>query len=110
MRAGECARLQWLRAGSNRIAAIQPALSRLRALRGLLLDSNSIATVPSCILEGCAELHTLSVRGNPVSMQELRDVPGFAAFEGRRKGKLDKIVDARVGVDMREAADYAQGP
>lgn len=106
--AGECSRLQWLRCGSNRIAAIPEVLQKLRGLRGLWLNGNRIDAVPSCILERCVELHTLDVRDNPVTMQELREVRGFVAFEGRRKGKLDKIVDARVGVDMAEAADYAR--
>lgn len=104
--AGRCTRLKWLSAKANKLDHIPDAMSGLLALRGLALDDNRIAIVPEALLAACTELHTLSLRGNPITMEQLRDVAGFSAFDKRRRGKLDKALDARVGVDFRESADY----
>eukprot|EP00892_Ulva_mutabilis_P004423 jgi/Ulvmu1/2352/UM013_0200.1 len=104
--AGECKALARFSATNNAIEALPEALGSLRALQVLRLDSNRIASVPPAVLLGCGELHSLALRGNPVTMQALRDVEGWAAYEARRKGKLDKALDAHVHADFWEAADY----
>lgn len=95
-----------LEAPANAIAAVPEAFSRLGALKSLNLANNRIAALPSGVLKECRELHTLDVRDNPVTMQQLRETPGYKAFDERRKVKLDKIVDAKIGANFWESADY----
>jgi Leucine-rich repeat (LRR) protein len=82
------------------------ALSQLSALRGLSLDDNRITTVPAAMLTECCELHTLSLRNNAITMQQMRELEGFGDYAERRKKRLDKGLNARIGVDFAEAADY----
>jgi hypothetical protein len=72
------------------------------------MDDNRIPCVPPGLLKDCPELHTISVRNNPITMQQLRETHGFEAFSQRRKDKLDKIIDAHIAADFTEAADYEQ--
>jgi Leucine-rich repeat (LRR) protein len=103
---GKCCKLVVLEAPQNAISQIPEAFSCLNALKSLNVANNRIATVPSAVLRECGALHTLDVRDNPVTMQQLRDMPGYKEFEERRKIKLDRIVDAKIGADFWEAADY----
>ena len=43
---------------------------------------------------------------NPITMEQLQEVPGFDAYLVRRKGRLDKIVDMKVGANFDEGVDY----
>lgn len=104
--AGECSNLVVLEAPTNAISQIPESLKSLKSLKSLNLANNRIAAIPTEVLEGCKELHTLDVRDNPVRMQQLRETPGYKQFEERRKVKLDKIVDAKIGADFWESADY----
>lgn len=103
---GQCKQLARFLATNNAIEELPDTLGSLRALQILRLDGNRISTVPPAVLLGCVELHSLALRGNPVTMQALRDVEGWPAYEARRKGKLDKALDAHVHADFWEAADY----
>lgn len=105
-RAGQCKQLARFSATNNMIEAVPEALGSLRVLQILRLDGNRIAALPPAVLLGCVELHSLALRGNPVTMQALRDVEGWSAYEARRKGKMDKALDAHVHADFWEAADY----
>lgn len=95
-----------LEAHTNAISEIPESFSTLGALKSLNVANNRIARFPTAVLKECGELHTLDVRDNPVTMQQLRETPGYKQFEERRKMKLDKIVDAKIGADFWEAADY----
>lgn len=92
----------------NDVACVPDSFSALVQLRGLLFDNNRIRALPERLLEDCKELHTISVLGNPITMQELRESPGFGAFSQRRKNKLDKIIDSHISANFTEAADYEQ--
>lgn len=48
--------------------------------------------MPPAILTGCSSLATLSVHGNPLTAERLRETPGYAAFDERRRAKYDKQV------------------
>lgn len=95
-----------LQAPTNAIAQVPESFCNLGALKVLNLANNRVSACPSAVLKGCTELHTLDVRDNPVTMQQLRETAGYKLFEERRKFKLDKIVDAKIGADFWEAADY----
>lgn len=48
--------------------------------------------MPPEVLTGCAALATLSLHGNPVTAEELREMPGWRQFDERRRSKYDKQV------------------
>jgi Leucine-rich repeat (LRR) protein len=95
-----------LDAPTNAISQIPESFSRLGSLKSLNVANNRIAGVPSSVFQGCTELHALDLRDNHVTMQQLREVPGYGQYEERRRVKLDKIVDAKIGANFWEAADY----
>ena len=76
----------------NQLAALPEELSRLTSLKLLLLDNNRLRGVPPALLTGCAALATLSLHGNPLTAEQLRETPGWAEFDERRRAKYDKQV------------------
>lgn len=48
--------------------------------------------MPPAVLTGCASLATLSLHGNPLTAEQLRETEGYAAFDERRRRKYDKQV------------------
>lgn len=57
--------------------------------------------MPPAILAGCSSLATLSLHGNPLTAEELRETPGWAAFDERRRAKYDKQVGTGEGCPRR---------
>ena len=55
-----------------------------------------VAVLPPGLLEGCAALATLSLHGNPLTVEALRGSPGWEAFDSRRRSKYDKQLDMQV--------------
>jgi len=55
-------------------------------------DACRLRAVPTELLTGCSSLATLTLHGNPLTAEQLRDTPGWAAFDERRKAKYDKQV------------------
>lgn len=51
-----------------------------------------LKAVPPAVLTGCASLATLSLHGNPLTAEQLRETEGYAAFDERRRRKFDKQV------------------
>ncbi len=65
--------------------------------------------IPQEVLTGCAALATLSLHGNPVTAEAMREMPGWKQFDERRRSKYDKQVDMKVlsggfdeGADINE--------
>ncbi len=48
--------------------------------------------VPVAVLRNCGALATLTLHGNPVTVEQLRESDGFAEFNARRCAKHDKQV------------------
>lgn len=149
---GFCLQLEEADLAGNAIAALPEGLSRLTALKSLLLDKNRCAgaegaegpgggvpllpkssqgsallrldtacsplnlpfcpcrikAVPPGILTGCVALQTLSLHGNPVSAEQMRETPGFAAYNARRKAKHDKGLCMRLGQSFDEGFDAVE--
>ncbi|KAL4437121.1 hypothetical protein ABPG75_004260 [Micractinium tetrahymenae] len=106
---GGCAQLVELDVRDNQLAELPSELGRLTSLKLLLLDNNRLKAVPPAVLAGCSSLATLSLHGNPLTAEQLRETPGFAEFDERRRAKYDKQVDMRVlttgfdeGADVHE--------
>ena len=53
--------------------------------------------MPSAILKGCTALARLSLHGNPIIIEQLREADGFAEFNARRCAKADKQLEMQVG-------------
>ena len=65
-----------------------------------------ISTIPSELLTGASSLCTLSLHNNPITVEGLRETPGFLEFEARRRKKYDKQVDMKV---LGQGSGFDQG-
>jgi hypothetical protein len=69
-----------------------------------------VTKVPPAVLTGCGALVTLSLHNNPVSVEQLRETDGFAAFHARRLAKNHKQIEMRTMLNrdgFDEGADAA---
>jgi hypothetical protein len=89
---GGCSQLVELDVRDNQLAALPEELSQLTNLKLLLVDNNRLRGLPPALLTGCAALATLSLHGNPLTAEQLRETPGWAQFDERRRAKYDKQV------------------
>jgi Leucine-rich repeat (LRR) protein len=94
---GNCSALEELVLTSNRVTALPASLAKCLALKVLTADTNHIscAGIPPPLLRLPA-LHTLSLHGNPCTIEELREVDGYAELDARRRAKADKVLQGRV--------------
>ena len=56
---------------------------------------------------GCGALTTLSLQHNRVTVEQLRQMDGYAAFNARRLAKVDKQLEMRT---MLNRDDSHEGP
>eukprot|EP00882_Tetradesmus_deserticola_P019457 GHRQ01020944.1.p1 GENE.GHRQ01020944.1~~GHRQ01020944.1.p1 ORF type:complete len:269 (+),score=118.93 GHRQ01020944.1:830-1636(+) len=89
---GGCSSLQELDVSSNHLSSLPVSLGSLSKLKVLQADANSIAAVPGELLQGCGELHTLSLHSNPITPAELEGTAGYREYDARRRGKYDKVL------------------
>jgi Leucine-rich repeat (LRR) protein len=94
---GTCGALEELVLNQNSITALPASLAKCEGLKVLAADANSIcsAGIPPPLLRA-PSLHTLSLHGNPCTIEELREIDGYAELDARRRAKADKVVDGRV--------------
>ena len=59
-----------------------------------------VHSLPEQLLRGCTMLATLSVHGNPLVAERMRELPGFDVYDARRKAKHDKQVGWREVGDV----------
>lgn len=107
---GSCFSLEELLANDNVIEELPHSICNLTHLKSLGLDNNKLRQLPGMLLKECISLQSLSVHGNSLTMDQLQQMEGFQEYEGRRKKKFDKQIDANVflgskaldeGVDLR---------
>lgn len=100
---GSCPRLDAIDARRNAIVAIPESFAAASMLRSLLLDGNRVGVggVPTSVLAGCAQLCELSLRDNAATMEELREIDGWDAYETRRKARAGKVLESRVMLGER---------
>lgn len=70
-----------------------------------------VRSVPSELLTAASSLSTLALHGCPLTIEALRETPGFADYDARRRRKCDKQVDMRVlprGRGFDEGADAVE--
>ena len=91
---GGCVSLVELRLEGNvGVRGLSRALGKLASLKILMADNTGLSGVPGDVLRGCGTLHTLSVRGCPIDIEQLRATPGYEGFETRRQaGRLMHLI------------------
>ena len=67
-------------------------------LRALALDDNRVPAsgVPSALLSFAPRLCELSLRDNVVTMEELRELDGWGAYDARRRARAGKVLESGV--------------
>ena len=97
-------------ANNFRINAIPNAFRNMKSLQSLILDGNKIDKkgLPAVVLRECDRLSELSLKQNQVTIEELRELDGWDAYNERRVSRADKILDAKTmlgDASFREGAD-----
>ncbi|KAL2650342.1 hypothetical protein R1flu_018470 [Riccia fluitans] len=93
---GQCTHLSEVDFSANFLTEIPSSLSKLQYLKVLNFDNNALTSFPGEILLGCLELITLSVHGNEITVEKLRETEGWPEFDKRRKSKYTKQLDFNV--------------
>eukprot|EP00240_Pyramimonas_obovata_P004480 CAMPEP_0118943650 /NCGR_PEP_ID=MMETSP1169-20130426/38757_1 /TAXON_ID=36882 /ORGANISM="Pyramimonas obovata, Strain CCMP722" /LENGTH=381 /DNA_ID=CAMNT_0006888953 /DNA_START=174 /DNA_END=1316 /DNA_ORIENTATION=+ len=93
---GDCEALGELDASDNKLTVIPESLAKLQRLKALLLDNNLVAKVPPIVLKECGALGTLSLHGNPITAEQLRETDGYSEYQERRITKYDKQIGMRT--------------
>lgn len=90
--------LEYVDARANRIRRVPESYAALIRLQTLTLDGNAIDVdgIPSVVLKSTEALYELSLHGNPVKLESLRNVDGWNEFDARRKARANKALDSRV--------------
>ncbi|KAK9807010.1 hypothetical protein WJX72_010701 [[Myrmecia] bisecta] len=91
-----CPVLAELDLASNRLEVLPEGLASLQALRTIVLDSNRLRHIPAAIFRRCSALATVSVHLNPLTVEQLREMDGFAEFGVRLRAKYEKQMEMRV--------------
>jgi len=108
---GRCIQLSEVNLTGNRLMSVPASWSQMMFLKRLFLDSNQLKNFPPEILQKCAQLQTLSLHSNELTMDDLRELDGWSEFDKRRKDKYTKQIDMQVMVSTSgfdEGADVEQ--
>lgn len=97
-------------ASNARVSAIPNEFRNMKSLQSLILDGNRIDKkgIPAVVLRECERLSELSLKQNQVTIEELRELDGWDAYNERRVSRADKILDAKTmlgDASFREGAD-----
>ena len=93
---GEMVALEEVHTSDNALTRIPVDLAKLERLRIIVAENNMIDSLPSEIMLYCENLQTISLHGNPLTLEKLEETKGYAEFEARRKAKWDKLLAAGV--------------
>jgi uncharacterized ubiquitin-like protein YukD len=101
-----CVALEELRVEHNQIVKLPTNLCALPRLAVLSCDMNRIGHLDAELLKAPA-LHTLSLHNNPITMERLRELDGWKAFDARRQAKVNKQLAGGVmpGSALDEGGD-----
>ncbi|WMV58100.1 hypothetical protein MTR67_051485 [Solanum verrucosum] len=98
---GSCFSLEELQANDNSIEELPASVCNLIQLKSLCLNNNNLNQMPLNLLRECKSLQTISLHGNPISMDQFQQMDGFKDFEARRKQKFDKQIDSNVIISSK---------
>lgn len=102
---GECESLEEIVASDNQILELPDSICSLKQIKTLLLDGNRIDKLPLLLLVECERLQTLSLHRNPILHLHFEQMEGYAAFEGRRRDKVDKQIAGNVMMGSKNLDD-----
>eukprot|EP00271_Cylindrocystis_brebissonii_P019018 TRINITY_DN5592_c0_g1_i1.p1 TRINITY_DN5592_c0_g1~~TRINITY_DN5592_c0_g1_i1.p1 ORF type:complete len:275 (+),score=43.33 TRINITY_DN5592_c0_g1_i1:137-961(+) len=102
---GGCQALEEIMANGNLIQGLPDSMCQLKNLKTLGLDQNRVSKLPPSLLIDCRALQTLSLHGNPITVEVVEQMDGYAAFEGRRRDKVDKQLAGNVMMDLNKLDD-----
>ena len=97
-------------ANNKHIDTIPSSFKNMKSLQSLIVDGNRIDKngIPAIVLRQCERLSELSLKRNQVTIEELRELDGWMAYNERRVSRADKILDAKTmlgDASFREGAD-----
>ncbi|KAL6559576.1 Plant intracellular Ras-group-related LRR protein 7 [Orobanche gracilis] len=98
---GSCFSLEEIHADGNSMEELPLSVCRLGNLKSLRLDNNNVKEIPPSLLKDCKSLQNISLHGNPISMDDFKQMEGFEDFEARRKRKFDKLIDSNVMLNSK---------
>lgn len=98
---GSCFSLEELQANDNSIEELPASVCNLIQLKSFCLNNNNLNQMPLNLLRECKSLQTISLHGNPISMDQFQQMDGFKDFETRRKQKFDKQIDSNVIISSK---------
>lgn len=55
--------------------------------------------LPAGMLSGCKCLHLLRIHDNKVTLEQLRDEPGYEAYDARRRARYSKVIEGSAMFD-----------
>lgn len=93
---GACGQLLEVNLSANLLQEVPSTLGCLINLKALYLGNNALKSFPNSILKGCVELSTLSLHGNELTIEYLREMDGWADFDNRRKSKHSKQLEFNI--------------
>mmetsp|Transcript_27168 Transcript_27168/g.43514 ORF Transcript_27168/g.43514 Transcript_27168/m.43514 type:complete len:198 (+) Transcript_27168:681-1274(+) len=103
---GGCAALTELRLdGNGGLLGFPCGFRALASLQVLGGDHTGVRRIRGDFLQGCTALHTLSLRGCPVDVEELRATQGYEGFEARRQANRSKQIHGQVMIGSRGLDD-----
>ncbi|KAH9309270.1 hypothetical protein KI387_037181, partial [Taxus chinensis] len=93
---GHCCSLVEADFSSNLLGELPSTLGNLQNIKVLQLANNGLRSFPAKILKGCSQLSTLDLHGNEVTIEDLREVEGWAEFDERRRSKHSKQIEFSI--------------
>ncbi|XP_052211300.1 LRR repeats and ubiquitin-like domain-containing protein At2g30105 isoform X3 [Diospyros lotus] len=104
---GECTALLEVDLMANLLVELPETFGNLQNLKALYLSNNGLKALPPTLFKMCTQLSTLDLHGTQITMDMLRQFEGWEDFDTRRRLKLKKQLDFRVGGSAKfdEGAD-----
>ncbi|KDD74769.1 hypothetical protein H632_c1086p0 [Helicosporidium sp. ATCC 50920] len=106
----KCSALQTLDVGGNPLQELPVSLSQLSNLQTLILDDTGLQSLPEDLLLGMTSLRTLSLHGTGIRAEQLEAMPGYEAFETRRRSKHSKAIEHNVILPSKGLDDGLDRP
>ncbi|KAF5188188.1 Lrr repeats and ubiquitin-like domain-containing protein [Thalictrum thalictroides] len=94
---GRCSSLIEIDLSSNLLVDLPETFGDLQNLQALHLRNNGLKSLPSTLFKLCSKLSTLDLHGTEITIDLLRQFEGWENFDERRRSKLQKQLDFRIG-------------
>ncbi|KAF6164883.1 hypothetical protein GIB67_017086 [Kingdonia uniflora] len=104
---GNCKSLYEINLSSNLLVDLPDTLGNLKKLTTFHLRNNGLKSLPSTLFKMCSELSTLDLHGTEITNDLLRTFEGWEDFDERRRSRVQKQLEFKIGCSDRfdEGAD-----